>query len=96
MSTMSTITVEKLGKVGARVEGVDVERLRNDDSLPEWCHETLEANGVLGSLVGRLINWCLSLIGYVIFLWMRPSLPSANSAALACDDQSNVQLVVGA
>ena len=44
---MSTITVEKLGKVGARVEGVDVDRLRDDDALPEWCHETLEANGVL-------------------------------------------------
>ena len=44
---MSTITVEKLGKVGARVEGVDVERMRDDDTLPEWCHEALEANGVL-------------------------------------------------
>jgi len=44
---MSTITVEKLGKVGARVDGVDVDRLRDDDTLPEWCHETLDANGVL-------------------------------------------------
>ena len=44
---MSTITVEKLGKVGARIEGVDVERLRDDDTLPQWCLETLEANGVL-------------------------------------------------
>jgi alpha-ketoglutarate-dependent taurine dioxygenase len=44
---MSTIAVEKLGKVGARVDGVDVDRLRDDDALPAWCHETLEANGVL-------------------------------------------------
>ena len=44
---MSTVTIEKLGKVGARVDGVDVERLRDDDTLPEWCHEALEANGVL-------------------------------------------------
>jgi alpha-ketoglutarate-dependent taurine dioxygenase len=44
---MSTITVERLGKVGARVDGVDVERLRDDEALPEWCHEALDANGVL-------------------------------------------------
>jgi len=44
---MSTITVERLGKVGARVEGVDVERLRDDEALPDWCHEALDANGVL-------------------------------------------------
>src|SRR4051794_6304115 len=44
---MSTITVERLGKVGARVEGVDVDRIREDESLPQWCLETLEANGVL-------------------------------------------------
>jgi alpha-ketoglutarate-dependent taurine dioxygenase len=44
---MPAITVERLGAVGARVEGVDSDRLVNDDSLPAWCVETLEANGVL-------------------------------------------------
>jgi len=44
---MAAITVERLGKVGARVEGVDADRLRHDDSLPAWCLEALEANGAL-------------------------------------------------
>jgi len=44
---MTTLTVEQLGKVGARVEGVDVDRIRDDDALPQWCLEALEANGVL-------------------------------------------------
>ena len=44
---MPAITVEKLGAVGARVEGADPDRLLNDEALPEWCMETLEANGVL-------------------------------------------------
>jgi hypothetical protein len=30
---------------------------------------------VLGSLVGRLITWGLSLLGYLIYLRMRPSMP---------------------
>jgi alpha-ketoglutarate-dependent taurine dioxygenase len=44
---MAAITIEKLGAVGARVEGVDCDRLLNDESLAGWCLETLEANGVL-------------------------------------------------
>jgi alpha-ketoglutarate-dependent taurine dioxygenase len=44
---MTKPTVEKLGRVGARVHGVDVDRLAHDDALPEWCLETLDANGVL-------------------------------------------------
>jgi len=44
---MSAITVEKLGRVGARVEGVDGDRLLHDDSMAAWCMETLEENGVL-------------------------------------------------
>lgn len=44
---MSSIRVEKLGRVGARVEGVDCERLLRDEALPAWCMQTLEANGVL-------------------------------------------------
>jgi alpha-ketoglutarate-dependent taurine dioxygenase len=44
---MAAITVEQLGAVGARVEGVDCDRLLHDDALPAWCLETLEANGVL-------------------------------------------------
>jgi alpha-ketoglutarate-dependent taurine dioxygenase len=79
MSTMSTITVEKLGKVGARVEGVDVERLRDDDALPEWCHETLEANGVLvfpGLHVDdeTQVAFTRTLGKPVLFHW-RPDLP---------------------
>jgi alpha-ketoglutarate-dependent taurine dioxygenase len=33
--------------VGARVGGIDCDRLRNDESLAGWCLEALEANGVL-------------------------------------------------
>jgi alpha-ketoglutarate-dependent taurine dioxygenase len=44
---MAAVTIEKLGAVGARVEGVDCDRLRNDESLAGWCLEALEANGVL-------------------------------------------------
>src|SRR3954447_3288087 len=45
---MATLTTERLSdSVGALVEGVDRERLLSDDSLPEWCLEALEANGVL-------------------------------------------------
>jgi len=36
-----------------------------------------EANGVLGSLVQRVITWAVALGGYVVYLRMRPSLPQA-------------------
>jgi alpha-ketoglutarate-dependent taurine dioxygenase len=43
-----TITTEKLTPtVGASVEGVDPEELVNDESLPAWTLDSLEANGVL-------------------------------------------------
>lgn len=45
---MRTITTEKLTPtVGALVEGVDRDRLVDDESLPAWTLETLEANGAL-------------------------------------------------
>jgi len=44
---MAAITVERLGAVGARVAGVDADRLRLDDTLGPWCLEALEAHGVL-------------------------------------------------
>jgi len=44
---MATPTTERLGSVGAVVEGVDRERLLTDEALPDWCHAALEANGVL-------------------------------------------------
>jgi len=31
-----------------------------------------EANGVLASLVQRMLNWVLGLVGYVVYLWMKP------------------------
>jgi uncharacterized protein (TIRG00374 family) len=34
-----------------------------------------EANGVLASLVARLISWGLGIVGYLIYLRMRPALP---------------------
>ncbi len=34
-----------------------------------------EANGVLASLVARMINWALGLAGYLVFLRMRPTFP---------------------
>lgn len=45
---MSTITIEKLtDNVGAKVIGVDVDRLRNDKDLAEMCLEALEEHSVL-------------------------------------------------
>ena len=45
---MAVISTEKLTPtVGALVEGVDRERLLEDDSLPAWTLEALDANGAL-------------------------------------------------
>jgi alpha-ketoglutarate-dependent taurine dioxygenase len=45
---MTTITAEKLkGSIGARVLGVDRERLLADEGLPRWTLDALEENGVL-------------------------------------------------
>ena len=45
---MTSLTIERLGDtVGAAVVGVDADRLVDDDDLPAWCLEMLEANGVL-------------------------------------------------
>jgi alpha-ketoglutarate-dependent taurine dioxygenase len=45
---MSVITAEKLkGSIGARVVGIDRDRLLDDDSLPQWTLDALEENGVL-------------------------------------------------
>jgi alpha-ketoglutarate-dependent taurine dioxygenase len=45
---MPTVTAEKLGTtVGAQIVGVDRDRLLEDDAFPEWCLETLDANGAL-------------------------------------------------
>ena len=45
---MATITAEKLGdSVGALVTGVDRTTLLEDEALPEWIHDALEANGAL-------------------------------------------------
>jgi uncharacterized protein (TIRG00374 family) len=35
-----------------------------------------EANGVLASLVRRLLEWSLGLAGYVVYLWTRAELPA--------------------
>jgi alpha-ketoglutarate-dependent taurine dioxygenase len=45
---MTTLTTENLGDtVGANVVGVDRQRLLEDNDLPLWCLEALEASGVL-------------------------------------------------
>ncbi len=45
---MTALTAEPLGRnVGANVIGVDRDRLVDDDDLPAWCLDALEANGVL-------------------------------------------------
>jgi alpha-ketoglutarate-dependent taurine dioxygenase len=45
---MAPVTTEKLAEtVGAQVMGVDRERLLQDEAFPEWCLETLDANGAL-------------------------------------------------
>jgi len=44
---MTAVTTEKLGKVGALVEGVDPERLLEDEDFPTWCLDALDANGAL-------------------------------------------------
>ncbi len=37
-----------------------------------------EANGVLASLVQRVFNWVLGVVGYLVYLWTRPTLPVAH------------------
>jgi hypothetical protein len=37
-----------------------------------------EANGVLASLVQRVFNWVLGVIGYLVYLWTRPTLHVAH------------------
>jgi alpha-ketoglutarate-dependent taurine dioxygenase len=45
---MPVLTTERLGAtVGARVVGVDRDRLLTDDGLPAWCLEALEVAGAL-------------------------------------------------
>jgi alpha-ketoglutarate-dependent taurine dioxygenase len=44
---MSAVTTTKLGSVGAQVDGVDHDRLLHDEDFPQWCLDTLDANGVL-------------------------------------------------
>jgi uncharacterized protein (TIRG00374 family) len=44
--------------------------------LYEWLGCS-EASGVLGSLVQRVINWVLGILGYLVYLRMRASLPAA-------------------
>ena len=45
---MSTLSIERVAdRVGANVVGVDRDRLVDDDALPAWCLDALEANGVL-------------------------------------------------
>jgi alpha-ketoglutarate-dependent taurine dioxygenase len=44
---MAAIAVEKLGRVGARVQGIDRDRLLHDDSFAAWCMQTLEETGAL-------------------------------------------------
>src|SRR5262249_52361481 len=38
------------------------------------------AEGVLGSLVQRIITWTLGLIGYLVYLRMKPALPAVAPA----------------
>jgi hypothetical protein len=42
-----------------------------------------EAAGVLGSLVQRVFAWVLGLVGYVVYLWVRPAAVSTPSAEAA-------------
>jgi alpha-ketoglutarate-dependent taurine dioxygenase len=45
---VTVLTIETVGApVGAEVRGVDRERLLDDDALPAWTLEALEANGAL-------------------------------------------------
>jgi uncharacterized protein (TIRG00374 family) len=39
-----------------------------------------EANGVLASLVRRMLDWVLGLTGYAVYLWTRPETPVAPAA----------------
>jgi alpha-ketoglutarate-dependent taurine dioxygenase len=44
---LSTLTLERLGTVGAEVHGVELAQLLDDDALPARCMEALEEHGVL-------------------------------------------------
>ena len=47
MVPLSTLTLERLGAVGAEVNGVGAAQLTDDDALPARCMHALEEHGVL-------------------------------------------------
>jgi uncharacterized membrane protein YbhN (UPF0104 family) len=50
-----------------------------------WLYQTLgfaSANGVLASLVQRVVNYTLALVGYLVYLRMRPTLSPAAEAEM--------------
>jgi len=44
---MTAVTTERLGAVGVQIAGVDPARLLEDEALPAWLLDTLDAHGVL-------------------------------------------------
>jgi hypothetical protein len=54
--------------------------------LYEWLGCS-EAAGVLGSLVQRVIMWALGLLGYLVYLRMRATLPAALDAEAALPEK---------
>ncbi|HEV3257640.1 MAG TPA: lysylphosphatidylglycerol synthase transmembrane domain-containing protein [Gemmataceae bacterium] len=57
-----------------------------------WVYEQvgfLFASGVLASLVQRVINWALGLVGYVVYLRMRPTLLKSQGAGITEQESMN-------
>jgi uncharacterized membrane protein YbhN (UPF0104 family) len=52
-----------------------------------------EATGVLGSLVQRVFAWVLGLVGYVVYLWVRPAAAVAPQAEEAPAPQAVAEAV---
>jgi uncharacterized membrane protein YbhN (UPF0104 family) len=54
-----------------------------------------EANGVLGSLVQRVFCWVLGLVGYVVYLWVKPGLAPSNVVTQESSEPAPMPASVG-
>lgn len=54
-----------------------------------------EASGVLAALVKRIIEWCLGLVGYLVYLRLRSKLPGTSPAMPVAPNSVNRPLTAG-
>jgi hypothetical protein len=62
--------------------------------LYKWLGASV-ASGVLGSLVKRMIEWTLSILGYFIYRHLRVALPAVNGATAVPSAPEEVPMAIG-